>query len=437
MNVDNTKKSPAVLSLCTGYGGLERGLERVFGELNVLAHVEIETFAIANLVNKMETGRMAPVPVWTNLKTFKAGLFRGCVDILTGGYPCQPFSAAGKRGGSEDPRHLWPYVFATIQACHPKWVFLENVEGHLTKGIVQVLTDLEGLAYEPVAGVFSAAEVGAPHQRKRVFILGHAKHHGSLTTQNRRSSGSEQEEGGLQKFERGYCKPQLWPARPGEEQYDWEEPRVVANTKSSNGGEQTERQGGQVLGGGNPNSSGDERPGGICGAQQPAETKPKLGGAPDGVTRGLDSVTGGIDEQSNSEKTDTAGDRTNSMPELWDSRKFTKASSKLQSPPESRNTLSEMPHGSPQEGRNVGQETKGTNMCDLRYILSPRTLKSKNLLKDMSISIGEKKRINPVENRVDRLRLLGNGVVPQTAAKAWRTLYNEITTNSTGSTGRI
>ena len=170
--MDTTQESPTVLSLCTGYGGLEIGLERVFGKINVLVNVEIESFPIANLVNKMETGQMAPTPIWTDVKTFNAKIFRGFVDILTGGYPCQPFSHAGRRKGEEDPRHLWPYITKIIEDCEPKWVFFENVEGHLSNGIVQVLGDLERLGYKPKTGIFSATEVGAPHQRKRVFILG-------------------------------------------------------------------------------------------------------------------------------------------------------------------------------------------------------------------------------------------------------------------------
>lgn len=173
-NVDNTKESRTVLSLCTGYGGIERGLELAGVRHRTLAHVEIEAYSAANLVAKMEEGKLVPAPVWTNLKTLPTLPFRGRVDILTGGYPCQPFSQAGKRLGDKDPRHLWPHIRGIIGAVKPVQCFFENVEGHITKGLCEVLEDLEGLGYTATWGIFSAREVGAPHLRKRVYILAHA-----------------------------------------------------------------------------------------------------------------------------------------------------------------------------------------------------------------------------------------------------------------------
>ena len=169
--MDTTENAPTVLSLCTGYGGIERGIERVIGELGILAHVEIEAYAIANLVAKMEAGQMASAPIWTNLKTFPTKPFRGQVDILTGGYPCQPFSHAGKKLGEDDPRHLWPFIRNIIDDIVPRLCFFENVEGHVNRGLRDVLLDLEDLGYSATFGIFSAIEIGAPHHRKRVFIL--------------------------------------------------------------------------------------------------------------------------------------------------------------------------------------------------------------------------------------------------------------------------
>jgi DNA (cytosine-5)-methyltransferase 1 len=116
-------------------------------------------------------GLIPPAPIYTNLKTFPAHLFRDRVDLITGGYPCQPFSAAGKRLGEDDPRHLWPFIRRHIDSIRPLRCFFENVEGHISLGLSTVISDLEEDGYRTAWGIFSAREVGAPHQRKRVYIL--------------------------------------------------------------------------------------------------------------------------------------------------------------------------------------------------------------------------------------------------------------------------
>ena len=105
-NVDNTKEYK-LLSLCTGYGGIELGLELAGFKHRTIAFLEIEAFCCANLVKAMENGAIRPAPIWTDLKTFDAKPFCGLVDIIVGGYPCQPFSAAGTRSGVEDPDRLY------------------------------------------------------------------------------------------------------------------------------------------------------------------------------------------------------------------------------------------------------------------------------------------------------------------------------------------
>ena len=176
-DVDNPEDAPTVLSLCSGYGGIERGLELTGTKHRVLAHVEIEAFAIENLVSKMEKGLLAPSPIYTDLKTLPAEIFRDRVDILWGGYPCQPFSQAGKRAGGADPRHLWPFIRDHIRTIRPVRCFFENVEGHISLGLREVIGDLEELGYKSSWGIFSAEEVYAPHQRKRVFIMAHSNIH--------------------------------------------------------------------------------------------------------------------------------------------------------------------------------------------------------------------------------------------------------------------
>ena len=175
------------ISLCAGYGGIDIGLKRAVGAIRTVAFSEIESFACANLVSKMESGLLDRAPIWTDLKTFPWSGFRGKVDLLSGGFPCQPFSSAGQRAGDEDPRHLFPHIVRGIRELErPPIVFFENVEGIInsklkgddwndpqgTPVLLHVIRELERLGYSATAGVFSASEIGAPHQRKRVFILG-------------------------------------------------------------------------------------------------------------------------------------------------------------------------------------------------------------------------------------------------------------------------
>ena len=137
------------------------------------AFIEWEDWPRAVLIAAQRAGYFAPAPIWDDLRSFDAGPFHGAFDIVLAGYPCQPFSAAGKRGGTDDPRHLWPEVARVIAECRPEWVFLEKVSGHVSLGLETVLRELWDMGYTPAAGLFSAAEVGAPHQRMRIFILAH------------------------------------------------------------------------------------------------------------------------------------------------------------------------------------------------------------------------------------------------------------------------
>lgn len=168
--MDTTEESPVILSLCSGMCGLERGIERAIGKLKIAAYVEVEAFIIENLLSLMEQGTLDPAPVWANLKTFPAEPFHGKIHGIIGGYPCQPFSLAGQRKGTDDPRHLWPYIKELVRTIRPIWCFFENVPGHLTLGFREVKYDLEELGYTVEPGIYSAEEAGAPHQRKRLFI---------------------------------------------------------------------------------------------------------------------------------------------------------------------------------------------------------------------------------------------------------------------------
>ncbi len=160
-----------ILSLCSGVGGIELGFKLAEPTARTICYVEIEAFACEILASRMEEKRLDQAPIWTNLKTFDGKPWRGSVDCITGGYPCQPFSVAGKKLGDKDPRHLWPEIKRLITEIEPPICFFENVGGHLRLGFEEVANDLRQLGYQVKAGLFTAAEVGAPHKRERLFIL--------------------------------------------------------------------------------------------------------------------------------------------------------------------------------------------------------------------------------------------------------------------------
>ena len=163
-----------VLSLCSGVGGLDLGVELATGGVaRTVCFVEREAHAAAILAARMEEELLAPAPIWSDLTSFDGREWRGVVDCVAAGYPCQPFSTAGKRAGVDDPRHLWPHVARIIRETGADWAFLENVPGHLSLGFDEVCRELQGMGFVVSAGLFSAAEVGASHRRERLFVLAH------------------------------------------------------------------------------------------------------------------------------------------------------------------------------------------------------------------------------------------------------------------------
>jgi DNA-cytosine methyltransferase len=160
-----------ILSLCAGVGGLDLGLRVAQPNSRTVCFVEIEAYAAAILATRMEQNALDQAPIWTDLRTFDGKPWRSLVDCITAGYPCQPFSVAGKQLGDKDPRHLWPDVFRVVREIDPPLCFFENVPGHLRLGFRQVHDDLRSLGYRVKAGLFTAEEVGASHKRERLFIL--------------------------------------------------------------------------------------------------------------------------------------------------------------------------------------------------------------------------------------------------------------------------
>ncbi len=226
------------ISLCTGYGGIDLGLNRVLqNNIKTLAYSEIEAFAIYNLLSKMESGFFESAPIWPNLKTFPWHLFKGKTSILSGGFPCQPFSVAGAKVADEDPRHLWPFIMKGIEALEfPHLLFFENVQGIVnttlkcsdwadpegTPVLLHILRELNRYGYDVTWGLFSARMVGSPQNRKRIFIL--AKHRtmpkSSQDIVSKHLKFPDRQSG-------------VWPSAPQSPQKPWEPPRVLTKTITS------------------------------------------------------------------------------------------------------------------------------------------------------------------------------------------------------------
>jgi len=385
--VDITKKLPTVIAFCAGYVGIERGLDLAGVKHRVLCYVEIEAFAIANLVSKMESGELVPAPIFTDLKTFPAHLFRDCVDIITGGYPCQPFSAAGKRLGTEDPRHLWPYILDHIRSIRPVQCFFENVEGHISLGLREVIGDLEGAGYQATWGIFSAAEVGAPHQRKRVYIMANSISAGAWD--NDRPPANE-----------GRSAAQV--GRADVRQGDMEERSVRPESAGSSSA--------AVLGS-DPNCWDGS-------AQQ--EHQHKGAKEPDGCG------SGGLAASGSEVLADTgiAG-----LPQRDRQGASTKGQLYAESqcggglPPDLADTISEGLQRRARDGNDI-EEPRRYRAQATRSTSASRVSSGELNKWPPEPRLGRV--VDGCPDRVDRIRLLGNGVVPQTAAKAWITLNERI-----------
>lgn len=162
------------IALCAGVGGLELGIHVAEPGYRTVCYVEREAYAAATLVARMADEALDNAPVWDDVASFDGRPWRGKVHLVAGGYPCQPFSFAGRRQGEDDPRHLWPQVRRIVEECDPEWCFFENVEGHVNLGADAVIADLQQMGFTVKAGLFSALETGAAHFRRRLFILAHS-----------------------------------------------------------------------------------------------------------------------------------------------------------------------------------------------------------------------------------------------------------------------
>jgi DNA (cytosine-5)-methyltransferase 1 len=231
------------LALCAGIGGIELGLSLAATGYRTVGFVERDPFAADTLFALMKDGIFEKAEIWSDVRRFDPRELRGHLDIISSGFPCQPWSVAGKQRGIKDERWLWPEIAEIIHQLSPRYVFLENVVGLLNTGLGHVLRDLAQNGYDAEWDVFSAEQCGAPHLRERLFILAYrAGVDGTWLHHERDSAGKSEEEAGNRRCNVGNpdrsrlqgrrgCKPQdenelpAWP--PGPEEFDrWQ--RVLA-----------------------------------------------------------------------------------------------------------------------------------------------------------------------------------------------------------------
>jgi len=170
--MDNTNKTVNAISLFAGYGGLETGVRAAIPNLRVVAYVEREAYALNLLAQKIRQGVLDEAMLWPDVTTFPAKELAEeiPIHIVIAGYPCQDFSCAGKRAGlGGDKGKMWGFTRAVLNGCNAPAFIGENVYGHLSLGFDTVVSDLAEDGYRVDAGVQSAASVGLPHLRKRVF----------------------------------------------------------------------------------------------------------------------------------------------------------------------------------------------------------------------------------------------------------------------------
>ncbi len=455
--MDTTKKYIRHLSLCTGYGGIDLGLKRVLPALRTCAYVEVEAFCCATLVDQMEQGNLDPAPIWTDVKTMPLEAFPKGLEILSGGFPCPPFSQAGNRNADDDPRHLFPYIKNAIRTIQPRLIFLENVEGLIssklksdnwsdpagTPVLLHVLRELEREGYECAWGVFSASEEGAPMLRKRVFILGHL-----ADSDCAGDSGSRDElgisctagQGRENPAEDSNACPEVSPEG---EQLAFPSSFFGNERLSGSGGETDEEQ--RLRG--KTGTSGSQEELGNADQPRPQGHRGKHGlreGSQEGQTHGSSDDGGEVGQphgerelQPEGSQRTLGGRDSNSSLQCGElanansSRGF-----KDWITAELRPSGVEQPSSYRWPAR-PGQAQKGWE--EPRVTAGGKAQKEQQAAQselggatDGPTESGVDTAIDTVENRLDRLRMLGNGCVPSTVARAFTVLWEELNQRSLG-----
>ena len=245
---------PKHLSICSGIGAIDLGLQSALG-IESVGFIERDAFAAAVLVARMEEQTLDVAPIWDDLESFESATWSECVDIISAGIPCQPFSYAGKHSGTEDDRWLWSDIHRINQDCRAGQIFIENTPGLVERGLYEILSDLAEMGYAAEWGLFNASDIGAPHKRQRLFLLAHredydikpwanrAKLYSELRRQSMGYTNGQYVEGGWSEYRLGEKEREQdhEPYSSGCFMADTERERRVAWTRNSQGWSKVKR----------------------------------------------------------------------------------------------------------------------------------------------------------------------------------------------------
>ncbi|MEU4065883.1 DNA cytosine methyltransferase [Streptomyces wedmorensis] len=210
---------PRIGSLCTGYGGLDTAVQAVLG--GTLAWVSDVDLGASRIL----AHHHPQVPNLGDLTAVDWGQVEP-VDVVCGGYPCQPFSTAGKRKGTADERHIWPSIAHALRVLRPRYAIFENVAGHLRLGFDTVLADLARLGFDAEWCLVRASEVDAPHHRQRLFLLAVAADPDRVGSHGRRARSAGWDEPAPHRLapadaDPGGRRADEQHVRPGEPDVEW------------------------------------------------------------------------------------------------------------------------------------------------------------------------------------------------------------------------
>jgi DNA (cytosine-5)-methyltransferase 1 len=238
------------LALFAGAGGGILG-GHLLGWRTVCA-VEWEPYPASVLCARQNDGLLPPFPIWDDVQTFDGKPWRGIVDVVSGGFPCQDISAAGKGAGIDGERSgMWREMARVIREVRPRFVFVENSPMLTSRGLGVVLGDLAKMGFDAKWGVLGAADVGAPHQRDRIWIAGwrdifpHAELH-RLGWREQQSEGVEKTEGNLANTKELLCDGGNDNAGVGLERESVSEPRNCNRTQNVANTQNPKRRAGQL-----------------------------------------------------------------------------------------------------------------------------------------------------------------------------------------------